>query len=525
VGLTEILGADGWNVASYFVDRHLAEDGGDRIALRCGDQLVTYGELSGMVNRVANVLAGLGARRGDRVLLALSDGLEFVATWYAAQKLGAVAAECYTFLLPKDFAYFLRYAEPAVVVADGVTIGAIRQAEMLAPDPRRRTLVVGEGVSGEGEVAFEKTVEAASPDRAPALVAADDSAVWKFTTGSTGAPKACVHPARSPFASFESYARGVLGITEDDVVLPVPKLFFGYARDLAALYPFGVGASGIVFPERTTPERIFELIARHRPTILVNVPTMMSAMIAHPDAADQDLSCLRLCTSAGEALPVEVHRKWDDLFGVEVLDGMGSSEAYHIYVSNRPGAGRRGTMGTPVPGYSARVVGDDGAELADGEIGRLEVTGPTIASGYYADEERSRRTFEGRTVRSDDLCCRHADGYFSYRGRGDDLLKVGGIWVAPAEIEDCLLRHPDVVECAVVGYTTGGLVKPRAYVVAKAAASTQLADDLLVFARERLAGHKCPRDIRVVTDLPRTANGKLDRAALRAVAERLTSEN
>lgn len=520
MGLTDRLGADGWNIAAYFVDRHVAEGRGDRCALRCGEHEVTYAELARLVNSIANVLTDLGARQGDRVLLALSDGLEFVATWYAAQKLGAVTAECYTFLPPKDFAYFLSYADPAVVVADVVTIPAIRQAARLAPDHVRPTLVVGGSERlRKGEVVFEDVVSVASTEFTPAPVAARDAAVWKFTTGSTGAPKACVHAACSPFASFESYARGVLDVVEDDVILPVPKLFFGYARDLAALYPFGVGASGIVFPERTTAERVFELIARHRPTILVNVPTMMSAMIAHPDAGGQDLSCLRLCTSAGEALPAEVHRRWDELFGVEVLDGMGSSEAYHIFVSNRPGAGRRGTMGTPVPGYSVRVVGDDGAELAAGEIGRLEVTGPTTALGYYGDEDRSRATFDGLTVRSEDLCYRDADGYLLYRGRADDLLKVGGIWVAPAEIEDCLLGHPDVVECAVVGYSTGGLVKPRAYVLARAGSSPELAGDLLSYARERLAGHKYPRDIRVVSELPRTANGKLDRAAIRAGAQ------
>jgi acyl-coenzyme A synthetase/AMP-(fatty) acid ligase len=214
-----------------------------------------------------------------------------------------------------------------------------------------------------------------------------------------------------------------------------------------------------------------------------------------------------------------VHKRWDELFGVEVLDGMGSSEAYHIYLSNRPGAGRRGTMGMPVPGYSARIVGDDGVALADGEIGRLEVTGPTTALGYYGDEERSERSFDGDTVRSEDLCCRDSDGYYSYRGRADDLLKVGGIWVAPAEIEDCLLGHPDVLETAVIGYSREGLVRPRAYVVARDGSSPELAADLQAFARGRLAGHKYPRDIRVVSALPRTANGKLDRAALRAAAE------
>jgi benzoate-CoA ligase family protein len=520
VGLTDRLGTEGYNLCSYFVDRHVGEDGGDRVALYCGAGQVTYADLARMVNQVANVLTDLGGRQGDRVLLALSDGPEFVATWYAAQKLGAVTAECYTFLTAKDYAYFLGYADPAIVVADHMTIGALREAAARSPRAGRRMLVVGMGEPLEAsEVGFEQAVLQASPQFAPASVRPDDVAVWKFTTGSTGAPKACVHPARSAFASYECYARGVLDIGADDVVLPVPKLFFGYARDLTALFPFGVGAAGIVFPERTTPERIFELIARHRPSILVNVPTMMSAMIASARAADQDMSCLRVCTSAGEALPAEVLRRWDELFGVEVLDGMGSSEAYHIYISNRPGKARRGTMGVPVPGYSARIVADDGTPLDDGEIGRLEVSGPTTAVCYYGDDERSRQTFDGGTVRSEDLCCRDEDGYYAYHGRADDLLKVGGIWVAPAEIEGCLLEHPDVLECAVVGYSVGGLVRPLAYIVARDGSPPTLAAALGAFAKERLAGHKYPRDIRLVSKLPRTSNGKLDRAALRAVAE------
>ncbi len=342
-------------------------------------------------------------------------------------------------------------------------------------------------------------------------------AIWKFTTGSTGAPKACVHTAASPVLSHHGYARGVLDIGGGDVVLPVPKLFFGYARDLAALYPFGVGGAGIAFAERTTADRIFELIARHRPTILVNVPTMMSAMVAHPDASTQDLSCLRLTTSAGEALPAELHRKWDEAFGVEVVDGIGSSEAYHIYISNRPGAARQGSCGQAVPGYTARVVGEDGAELPDGEVGTLEVTGGTVAGEYYGDPEKSAATYRGDTVHTGDLFSRDADGFFTYHGRADDLLKVGGIWVAPSEIEHCLIGHPDVVECGVVGHESDGLVRARAYVVLREGAAGD-ADRLREYVGARLSGHKRPHEIVFVGELPRTSNGKLDRRALRALA-------
>ena len=518
-----------FNVASHFVDRNVDEGRGDRPALLTDAGATTYAELAALVNRAGSVLRELGVRRGDRVLLALSDGVEFVATWYAAQKIGAVTAEVYTYLPVKDYAYFLAYTEARVVVVDAVTLDAVREAvhqtgrETAGAD--RTLLVVGDAVGDAagtgglrpGEHSFATLVGQASAELDAAPTTRDDVAIWKFTTGSTGAPKACVHPARSPLLSFDWYARGVLDISPNDVVLPVPKLFFGYARDLAALFPFGVAGAGVVFPERSTPERIFELIERHRPTILVNVPTMMSAMLAHPAAATADLSCLRLCTSAGEALPAELARRWDQAFGVDVVDGIGSSEAYHIYISTRPGDPRPGSLGRVVPGYTARVVGEDGTPQPDGSVGLLEVSGGTVAFEYHGAPEKTAATFVGEgTVRSADLFVRDVDGYFYYRGRADDLLKVAGVWVAPSEIESCLLAHPDVLECAVVGYTSEGLVRPRAFVVIRDGASVTAAE-LQALARAELSPHKYPRDVRFVGSLPRTANGKLDRRALRAM--------
>jgi benzoate-CoA ligase family protein len=476
------------NLATWFVDRNVEEGRGDRVALISPAGKTTYAELARLVNRCGNLLRELGVRAEERVLLALGDSVEFVALWYGAQKIGAVTAEAYTFLQPKDYAYYLEYCDARVVVVDETTHGAI---ESVAGG--RHVLVVDD--------AFRERLAAQPDELEAASTAKDDIALWKFTTGSTGQPKGAVHPVHSPVLSHEWYARGVLGIREDDVVLPVPKLFFGYARDLTALYPFGVGAAGIVFPERTTPERIFELIAEHRPTILVNVPTMMAQMVGHPDAASQDLSCLRLSTSAGEALPRELHDRWLDTFGVEVLDGIGSSELYHIYISNRPGRARPGSTGELVPGYEAEL----------GENGELLVTGDTAALLYWGDDEKTRRTFSGDKVRTGDLFERDDEGFFWYRGRADDLIKVGGMWVAPAEIEQCLVGHPDVVECAVVGAQQNGLTVPRAYVVARAPLEEQAVQD---FVRERLSPHKYPREVRFVDDLPKTPSGKIDRKAL-----------
>ena len=498
-----------FNLATYFVDRHVAEGRGDRTALLVGDRSVSYAELAALTNRIGHVLLDAGVRKGQRVLLALSDGEEFVATWYAAQKIGAVTAEVYPFLQPKDYAYYLGYTEAVAVIADAVTLPALREAGA------QNLLVTGVSELRPGERPLRTLADSASTVLEAAPTTVDDIGIWKFTTGSTGAPKACVHPLRSPLESFERYAVQVLGLREDDRILAVPKLFFGYARDLVALFPFGVGAAGIAFPERTTADLVFELIARHRPTVLVNVPTMMSAMIAHPDAANQDLSCLRMTTSAGEALPSELHRKWDETFGVPVVDGIGSSEAYHIYLSNRPGQAKRGTLGTEVPGYRAQVVDELGGPLPDGEIGPLRITGPTIAREYYGDAEKSARAFDGDTLTSGDLFSRDAEGYFHHHGRADALLKVGGVFVAPGEIEDCLLGHPDVVDCAVLGHEVDGLVVPRAYVVVRAGVSVTAAE-LKEHAKAHLAKHKYPREVVFMTELPRTTNGKLDRRTLAA---------
>jgi benzoate-CoA ligase family protein len=511
----------GFNLASYFVDRNVEEGRGGHTALIGPGGATTYAELATLTNRSGNVLGEVGVRAEERVLLVLADSVEFVALWYGAQKIGAVTAEAYTFLQPKDYAYYLDYTRASVVVADTTTLERVREAAV-SSRWLRRVLVVGADVELQaGEGSFDALAADAPEVLEPAPTTRDDIAIWKFTTGSTGLPKAAVHPAHSALLSFDWYARGVLDLREEDVVLPVPKLFFGYARDLTALYPFGVGAAGIVYPERTTPERIFELVAQHRPSILVQVPTMMAAMTAHPEAARQDLSCLRLCTSAGEALPRELYERWRAAFGVEVLDGIGSSEAYHIYISNRPGRVRPGSVGEVVPGYSARVLDEQRQEVPDGEVGTLWIEGDTAALLYWNEHEKTKQTFQGDLVNTGDLFVRDSEGFYWYRGRSDELIKVGGIWVAPAEIEHCLITHADVVECAVVGYEEEGLTLSRAHVVLRAgvAGSEELARALQDHARTQLSPHKYPRDVRFVAELPKTPSGKIDRLALRAELE------
>jgi benzoate-CoA ligase family protein len=428
-----------------------------------------------------------------------------------------VVSEVYTFLTPKDYAYYLNYSRAKVVVADAVTLSKLRQARPECPALRHILVVGAAGGLGPGEASFEALTAQAPAELSPADTTKDDFALWKFTTGSTGAPKAAVHCHHDPVIAFDAYARGVLGLTANDVVLPVPKLFFGYARDLAALFNFGVGGAGVIFPERSTPERLFELIARHRPTVLVQVPTMINEMANHADAVRHDLSCLRLATSAGEALTPEVHQKWMQAFGVEIVDGIGSSELYHIYISIRPGSPRVGSLGQLVPGYSAEIVDGAGQPAPEGQVGELWVRGESAALLYWNEHERSKHTFAGDRVRTGDLFRRDADGYFWYGGRADDLIKAGGIWVAPVEVESCLVQHPAVLECAVLGVSHEGLVLPHAFVVLRQglAPSDEMAAELRAYLRTHLSPHKAPRSVQFLKSLPKTASGKLDRKTLR----------
>ncbi len=511
-----------FNLASYFLDRNLEMGRGAATALICEDRAYTYQQVAERTNQVGHVLRELGIEIEDRVLLALSDGLDFVAAWYAVVKVGAVVAEVYTFLQEKDYEYFLNYTRAKVVVVDGTTLDVMREVAPRCPHLRALLVVGGDPDLREGEFDFDTMVEAAPRDLRAQATTKDDIAIWKFTTGSTGDPKAAVHCHHDPFISFSTYARRVVEIESDDGVVPVPKLFFGYARDLTTLFPFGVGATGVVFPQRTTPELLAELIGRHSPTIVVNVPTMMDAMVNHPQAEAWDLSSLRLCISSGEALPDDLYHKWMELFNVEILEGIGSSEAYHIYISNRIGNARPGSAGEIVPGYRALIADENGDPVPDGETGELWIEGESSALLYWNDHQKSKETFAGDRIRTGDMFTRDEDGFFWYQGRADDLIKVGGIWVSPLEIEECLRRHPGVRECAVIGIEEAGLMLPRAYVVVQEGDGTTRVskEGLQDYVRQILSPHKYPRQVRFVENLPRTASGKLNRKQLRREAQR-----
>jgi benzoate-CoA ligase len=508
-----------FNLCEYFLDRNLEAGRGAKPALILGRERRTYAELATRVKKLAAAFRRAKLRPEERVLIVLPDGFEFAETWFATLRAGGVFTMVNPLLKREDFAYYLEYTKARIVVTASETLAELAPA-VRASRFAESVFVVGADAGGftpyeaalgaEDERSTFAELEPTGPD---------DLAGWPFTSGSTGKPKGCVH-VHSDFAfSAETYALRVAGYRESDVCLSVPKLFFGYATGTNLMFPFRVGASVVLFPGRATAEELFDQIAAHRPTFLTSVPTMINHMLRSPRAADADLSSLRVCLSAGEALPAQLYQEWKARTGVEILDGIGSAEMFHIYISNREGDVKLGSLGKIVPGYDARIVDAEGREVADGEPGRLRVRGGSTALCYWADKAKSRETFQGEWCTSADVFRRDADGYFFYEGRDDDLLKVSGIFVSPLEIENALLAHPAIAEVCVVGREDEErLVKPLACVVLKPgfAGSEELASELKAFVKAKLAPHKYPRWFEWRASLPKNDRGKVARKELRA---------
>jgi len=496
-----------FNIADYFLDARVREGKGDRPAVLTDAATFTYREIAALANQFGHALREAGVQPEQRVMIALPDGPAFVAALFGTLKIGAVVVMVNPQLKPDAIEYFYGYTRARVIVAHRDSVGAFRAAARSARHPLS-TCVVGEE-EWDARLAQAPVALDTFPTHR------DDAAIWLFSGGTTGQPKAVVQTHRSFANTTECYAKGVLGYTERDVTVSVPKLYFGYATGSNLLFPFSVGAVTVLFPEAATADVLFQKIARFRPTILINVPTMINQMVSHPTAATRDLSCLRLATSAGEPLPVELYHRWKGTFGVELLDGLGTAEMWHIFISNRPGQVRPGTLGTVVPGFEVRVCDADGQELPDGEVGALWVRGDSRAICYWQQMDKTKQGFRGEWYVSGDMIRRDAEGYVTYCGRIDDMLKVSGKWLSPQEVENCLLRHPAVKEVAVVGVVgAGGLTKPHAFVVANERRDG-LAEELQAFVRERLEAYKYPREVSFLDALPRTHLGKVDRARLR----------
>ena len=505
-----MITSDRFNAAEFFVDRHVAEGRGARTVFRLDGRVVTYAELAGRVSRAGHVLAGLGVEIENRVVLILDDTPVFAATFWGTLELGAVAVPLNTLMSLDEYAFVLDDSRAKVAIVEDALLSKL---ESLRGRCRwlRALISVGqlEALMARAPTALEST---------PTV--REDMAYWGYTSGSTGRPKAAVHSHKDFLAAADLVGVGVFGLRPDDLVFSASKMYFAFGLGNSLYFPARVGAASVLVPDRLTPERAFETIARERPTVFFAVATLYARMLEVPEAERRfDLSSLRLCVSSGEALPAAVFDAWGQRFGHELVDVVGSTEALHDFIANRPGAVRRGSSGQIVPGFDARLVDDDGQPVPTGTAGQLLIKGETLAPYYWNRLERTRATMLGEWVRTGDVFWQDADGYFYFAGRSDDMLKVSGMWVSPAEVEGLLVEHPAVVEAGVVGLTgSDGLVHPHAAVVLKAdrAPDAALATELRAWVKERAAGYKVPRTIEFVDDLPKTATGKVQRFRLRA---------
>jgi benzoate-CoA ligase len=506
-----------FRMSDYFLYHNLEEGRENKTCLYYRDEAYTYADAARRSNRAGGALREMGVRVEDRVLIVLPDCPEFVGTWFGINRAGGVITMVNPLLPAEDYRYYLEYTRARVAVIHESLLENFTQA---ARDARhlKNVLVVGEE---RGEFhSFAEVVGAQADELTPADTHRDDVAIWLFTSGSTGHPKGAVHLQHDLPYNTERYAKGVLGINEDDVTVSVPKLFFGYATGTNLLFPFAAGGATALFSERSTPEKLFEVIERYRPTILTSVPTMINGMLNVEGAAGRDLSGLRMCLSAGEALPAELYRRWVETFGVEIYDGIGSAEMFHIYITNRPGDVKPGSLGRIVEGYEAEIVDAEGRALPAGEMGTLRIKGDSAALCYWQAHEKSKATFAGDWCTTGDQFHADDEGYFWYHGRTDDMLKVSGVFVAPAEIENCLLQHESVVEAAVVGFDAGdGLIKPKAFLVLREGfePSDELAQSVKEFVKSRLALYKYPRRVEFVESLPKNDRGKIDRRQLKSL--------
>jgi benzoate-CoA ligase len=505
-----------FNAATHFVDRHLAEGRGARTAFRFRGRSVSYGEVAQRANRLGSALLARGVQMEQRVLLALPDRPEFAEAFWGAMRIGAVPVPVSDALPADELAFMLEDSRARAVIASEAAAAVILKARERYP-ALRAVIVVD--ARRRGALEYERLLERASPELAPAETSRDDVALWLYTSGSTGRPKAAVHLHHDLVYAAELVGRGTFGIGPDDVVFSASKLHFAFGLGNALYFPALVGAASVLVPERLDAERIFELIQAERPTVLFAVATVYRRLLQVAEAERRfDCSSLRLCVSSGEVLPAALFHAWQSRFGLELLDVVGSTEALHDFIANRPGAARAGSSGQVIPGFEARLVDDQGRPVAPGMVGQLLIKGDSISPGYWNRHERTRATMLGEWLRTGDMFYQDTDGYFFFCGRTDDMLKVGGMWVAPAEVEAAIGEHPAIGEVAVIGRgDADGLTKPHAFCVLRdgMTGSDALAAELRDGVRKRLGGYKSPRWVDFVPELPKTATGKIQRFALR----------
>jgi benzoate-CoA ligase len=474
---------------------------------------LTYGELTDQAHRFANALRARGIGAETRVMLAMHDTLEWPVVFLGCILAGAIPIAANTLLTAKDFEFMLRDSRAHALFVSKALLPVFEP--LLGTIGTLKTTFVAGGGSHDSVAALIKEGDTAFH---VASTSSDEACFWLYSSGSTGTPKGTVHLHSHLIQTAELYGRAVLGIREDDVVFSAAKLFFAYGLGNSLTFPMSVGATTVLLPTRPTPPDVFSVLKKFKPTIFYGVPTLFAALLADQTRPQRGELALRVCASAGEALPADIGKRWTDAYGCEILDGIGSTEMLHIFLSNRPGEVRYGTTGKEVPGYQLRIVDDEGRECGPGEIGELQISGPTAAIMYWNNRAKTKATFAGEWTRSGDKYTRDADGFYTYGGRSDDMLKVGGIYVSPFEVEACLMTHAAVLEAAVIGAAdTDELVKPKAFVVLKSGQEAT-AEQLQMHVKSLLAPYKYPRWIEFVPELPKTATGKIQRFKLRAGA-------
>ena len=509
---------DIFNFAGHLLaaNAHRAE----KIAFVDADAALSYGELDARVRRLAGALRAAGVKREERVLLLMLDSIDWPVAFLGAIYAGAVPVAVNTLLTPDDYAYMLEHSRAQAVLVSGALNGALRGA-LVKSDHEVHRVIVSRPTSplDASETDFTAFVEQVEPMSLAARTRADDAAFWLYSSGSTGRPKGAVHSHANPYWTVELYGKRILGLRDDDVCFSAAKLFFAYGLGNALTFPMAVGATTLLLSGRPTPDAVFDMWRGARdgrkPTVFYGAPTGFAALLASPAAPAREEISLRLVSSAGEALPAEIGERFKRRFGVDIVDGIGSTEMLHIFLSNLPEKVRYGTTGWPVPGYRIELRGDDGREVADGEPGDLYIHGPSAALMYWGNRAKTRETFQGGWTKAGDKYVRNADGSYTYSGRTDDMLKVGGVYVSPFEVEATLVQHAGVLEAAVIGVADAdGLTKSKAFVVLRDGADASEAE-LKDFVKDRLAPYKYPRQIEFVAELPKTATGKIQRFKLR----------
>lgn len=509
-----------YNASYFFIDEKVEQGYGQNVAIYYQDDTITYKQLQERINQFGNVLKHLGVEMENRILLVCYDSPEFVEAFFGAMKIGAIPIPVNTIMKPYDYEYFLNNSRAKVLVIHQDIWDLIKEHRNKFLYVKHIIVITNKPINENGVKDYFTLVQQASIELEGIHTCKEDAAFWLYSSGSTGAPKGVIHLQHDMEYAFKKYAKNILKINETDITLSASKLFFAYGLGNGMYFPLGAGGSTVLIPDRPTPERMFKAIEKYKPTIFFGVPTLYRAMINHAEKLGQpyDLSSIRICVSAGEALPITYITKWKDMFNLDILDGIGSTEALHIYLSNQIEEIREGSSGKVVPGYEAKIVDEFGKEVPIGETGNLWIKGDSIAERYWNLHEENKDKFQGEWFVTGDRYYCDQEGYYWYCGRSDDMMKIGGIWVSPIEVESSLLEHEKVLEAAVVGVNNEEkLMKPKAYVVLKDGVepSEQLIDELKEFVKTNLAPYKYPRLLEFVIELPKTATGKIQRFKLR----------